>query len=429
MRRLSLIHLALATLAFGAGAESLAIVGGTVHPVTAEPFVGTVVVDGGVITAVGSDVAVPAGATTIDATGLHVYPGLMDAFGEVGLVEVSAVSATDDRAEMGMYNPHLDAAFAVHPASELFGVTRANGVTHGIVSPRTDRDGVIAGRASLMQFDGWTVEEMAVERSAAMVLSWPEIVTRRFDFATFSVKESPYNDAKEEAEKKQNELRDWFDAARQYRQAMQIDRPRAGRDLKLAHLAACLDGGLRVVIQANSKRDIEAAIAFAEKENLRLILAGCREGWKMAATIAEKKIPVILGAVQTTAEEDDDPYDTPYRNASVLVEAGVQIAFGSFGSAHSARLLPHEADMAVAFGLSSEVALKALTLWPAQIFGVEDRLGSIETGKIATLIVSTGDPLTLESTVVHLLIDGHEVSTENRHLALYEKYRSRPMSH
>ena len=426
MRRFILASFALLSLAQWTLAESLAIVGGTVHPVSGEPFVGNVIVEAGLITAVGANAAVPAGAATIDASGLHVYPGLMDAFGQVGLIEVGSVSATDDRAEMGMYNPHLEAATAVHPASEVIGVTRANGVTHGVVSPQSDRDGVIAGRASLIQFDGWTVEEMALERSAAMVIAWPEIVTRRFDFATFSMKETPYNDAKEEAQKKQNELRDWFDAARHYRQATQLERPRAERDWKLAHLAACLDGGTRVVLRAESKRDIEAAIAFAEQEGLRLILAGCRDGWKLTELLASKKIPVILGAVQDMPRQDDDPYDTPYRNASVLAAAGVQIAFGSFGSAHSARLLPHEADMAVAFGLPAETALKALTLWPAEMFGVADRLGSIEPGKIANLIVTTGDPLTLESSLTRLIIDGREISTENRHQALYEKHRARP---
>jgi len=408
-------------------AESMAIVGATVHPVTAEPFVGNVVVDGGVIVAAGPNAAIPDGATRIDGAGLHVYPGLMDAAGQLGLIEIGAVAATDDREEMGAYNAHLEAATAIHPSSELIPVARANGITHAMVGPSGGRDTVIPGRATLVNLDGWTVEEMAVQRSAAMIVSWPEIVTRRFDFATFTMKESAFNDAKEEADKKIDELRDWMDAARHYRMAASVEHPRAVRDLQLAHLSTCLDHGMRVVVEANGKRDLEAAMKFADEQGLDIILAGARDAWKIADELAEKQIPVILGSTQSLPREDDDPYDTPYHAPAVLVEAGVKIAFGSMGGAHSVRLLPYEADQAVAFGLDPEAALKALTIWPAEMFGVDDRLGSIEVGKNANLIVTDGDPLLVRTQVHHLIIDGREVSTDNRHRELYEKYRARPM--
>ncbi|HXV14983.1 MAG TPA: amidohydrolase family protein [Candidatus Krumholzibacteria bacterium] len=440
MNRLNRVIVSLAVLimwAATARAETLVIEGGTVHTMTGAPFVGRVVIANGVIVGVGPDATVPPDAKRINAAGLHVYPGLCDAMCTLGLIEVDAVSATNDQAEMGMYNPHLDAATAIHPASEVIPVTRANGVTHALVSPRAAREGVITGQATLVNLDGWTVEEMAIDASAALVINWPGIVTRRFDSTTFSFKETPYEDAKEEAKKRQNELREWVEAARHYRQAKGAEHSRAGADQKLAALAACLEGKKPVVIQADSKRDIEAAIAFADEAGLTMILAGGAEAWKVKETLAEKKIPVILARTQSLPREEDDPYDRPYSNPAMLREAGVRIAFasgaggggGGGSGAHSSRTIPYEAAMATGYGLSEEDAMKALTVWPAEIFGVADRLGSLEAGKAANVIVTDGSPLEITSNVRHLIIAGREISTDNKHEASYEKYSSRPHRH
>jgi imidazolonepropionase-like amidohydrolase len=417
-------------------AQTLVIDGGTVHPMDGEPFAGRVVIENGVIKAVGAGVDVPPGATRIDATGLHVYPGIFDALSTLGLVEIDAVSATNDQAEMGMYNPHLTAATAFHPSSEVIPVTRANGVTHAIVAPRASRDGVIAGQATLVHLDGWTVEEMTIVASVALVINWPGIVTRAFDPATFEFKEKPYDDAREEAGKKQNELREWVEAARHFQRARGAEDSRADMDPRLAALAEGLDGGKPVIIQANRKRDIEAAIAFAEEFGLKMILAGGSEAWKVKDTLAQKNIPVILGRTQSLPGEEDDPYNRPFAHPSELRAAGVRIAFSSGaggtsgpGGPHASRTLPYEAAMATGFGLSQEDAMRALTLWPAEIFGVEKQLGSIAAGRIANLIVTDGSPLEITSNVRHLVIAGREVATENKHAALYEKYRSRPHRH
>ena len=411
--------------------EALVIDGGTVHPVSGEPFVGRVVVADGVIQAVGASASAPAGATTIDATGLHVYPGLFDALSQVGLLEVNAVSATDDQAEMGSYNPHLQAATAFHPASAVIGVTRANGITHTMVAPKVD-DGVIAGQGAVVSLAGWTVEEMAVDPAAAMIVAWPEIETRSFDFSTFSFRETAFNEAKEKAEKQQNELRDWLDAARHYAQATASASDRTERDLKLEALAKVVEGAQAVVVQADAKRDIEAAVAFAEEQGLKMVLAGGRDAWKVKDLLAEKGIPVILGLTQSLPREEDDPYDTPFRNAGVLAAAGVRVAFssgagGGFGPGgpHVARTTPYEAGMAAAYGLAADEALKAMTLYPAEMLGVDDRLGTIEVGKIANLIVTDGDPLAITTRILHLVINGQEIATDNRHDQLYEHHRAR----
>ncbi len=415
-----------------AGAETLVITGATVHPVTAEPFVGSVVVEDGLITALGPGATAGGPATILDAAGLHLYPGMFDAFSQLGLLEVGAVAATDDQAEMGMYNPHLRAATAIHPASEVIPVTRANGVTHSVVGPTVDDDGVIAGQAALVHLDGWTVEEMALEASIAMVVYWPEIQTRSFDFSTFSIRETPFNEAKEKAEEQQNELRDWLAAARHYKAAVASPGSRAQRDLKLEALAGVLDGDQPVLIMADAKRDIEAAVAFAEDEGLQMILGGGRDAWQVKDLLAEKGIGVVLGLAQSLPRYEDDPYDRPYRNAGELAAAGVKIAFtsgagGGFGPGgpHQSRTTAYEAGMATAYGLDEGDALKAMTLYPAEIFGVGDQLGSIEVGKVANLIVTDGDPLEITTGVHHVIIKGQEVSTDNHHRRLYEKYRTR----
>ena len=419
-----------ALVALPAAAATLVVEGGTVHPVSGEPFVGRVVIEDGTITAAGPDAAAPAGATTIDAQGLHVYPGWFDALSQLGLIEINSVPATDDQSELGVYNPHLQAATAIHPASEVIPVARANGVTHSLVAPDAGSDGVVVGQAALVHLDGWTIEEMAIDDSAAMVVHWPEIETRRFDFATFSVVETPFAEAKETAEKRQNELRDWFDAARHYAKAQGSER--LERNLELEALVPVVEGRQRVVVMAQSKRDIESAVAWAEAEGIEMVLAGGREAVEVADLLAEKQIPVILGFVASTPRDDDDPYDDPYRLPAKLAEAGVELAFasgagGGFGPGgpHASRTLPYEVAMAVAFGLDRSTAIAALTLAPAEMLGVGDRLGSIEPGKLANLVILDGDPFDIRTRVRHLLIAGREVSLDNRHDRLYELYRSR----
>jgi imidazolonepropionase-like amidohydrolase len=414
-------------------AEGLVLDGGMIHPLDGAPFVGRVVIEEGFIRAAAADAAVPADARRLDIKGLHVYPGLCDTFSTLGLVEVSALAATVDTTEIGYFNPHLRAATAVHPASEVIPVTRANGFTHAVVAPRAGRGGVLPGQASFLHLDGWTVEEMTIEPSIALVIQWPQIRTREFDFTTFRVREIPYSEAKKEAEAARDELRDWLEGARHYARAVASGSKRMERNLELEALSRVLEGEQRVILVAESKRDIEAAVEFAEEEGLRMILAGGRDAWEVKELLAKRNIPVVLGRTQSLPAEEDDPYDRPFRNAGELVAAGVKIAFGSSagggfgpGGPHSARTLPYEVAMAVAYGLPAEEGLKALTLYPAQILGMEDSLGTVAAGKIANLIVTDGDPLVLTTQIRHLIINGLEVSTNNRHQKLYEKYRARP---
>lgn len=412
-----------------------AIRGATVHPVEGEPIEdGTVLVRDGAVAAVGRDVAVPADASVVDAAGLHVYPGMMDAFSRLGLTEIGAVDASSDAAEITRWNPHLTAATAVHPASAHIPVARANGITHTVTAPGSGGgffgvgggEGGIPGRAALLHLAGWTVEEMAGEPSLAMVVAWPEIQTRSFDFSTFSFEDKPFTEAKKAFDEALAELDEWFEAAAHYRQAQDRgDRSRLERNLKLEHLARTLGGGLPVIAVADDKRSIESALEFAERWELDLIIAGGDDAREVADELAARDVPVILGPTQSMPEREDDPYHAPFSLAGELHAAGVRIAFSSFSSADS-RTLPYEAASAVPFGLPRDEALRAITLNPAEILGVADRIGTLESGKLANLMVTTGDPLEIQTRVEYVFIEGIPVDLANKHRSLYEAYRNRP---
>jgi imidazolonepropionase-like amidohydrolase len=409
-----------------------AIKGGKVFTLAGAPIEnGTVVMRDGKIVAVGANVEIPADAQVIDASGLEVYPGMFDAVTQIGLGEISQVSATMDVAELGDYNPELIAATAVNPASAYIPVTRANGITEVISAPGTagfdsQGGGLIAGQASAFNLAGWTMEDMQINRSVAMVINWPSIQTRTFDFATFSIKEKPYADAKKEYDKSVNELSDWLNRARHYAQAKEKGSPALyERDLKLESLVPVVEGKLPVLVIADDERDIRNAVEFCSKQNLKMILGSGAEAWKAKDLLKEKKIPVILGPTERVPDKEDTPYDKPMTQPSELFAAGIPFAFSSFGTSFSRRL-PQYAGASVAYGLAHDEALKAVMLNAAQIFGLADQLGTLEAGKLANIIVTSGDPLELQTQVKYLFIKGQPTSLDNRHSAFYEKYRKRP---
>jgi imidazolonepropionase-like amidohydrolase len=409
-----------------------AIKGGKVFTLAGAPIEnGTVVIRDGKIAAVGANIEIPAGAQVIDATGLEVYPGMFDAATQIGLGEISQVSATLDVTELGDYNPELVAATAVNPASAYIPVTRANGITEVIAAPGTagfdaQGGGLITGQASAFNLAGWTMEDMQLNRSVAMVINWPSIQTRTFDFATFSIKEKAYSDAKKEYDKSVNELSDWLNRARHYAQAKEKGSPALyERDLKLESLVPVVQGKLPVLVIADDERDIRNAVEFCTKQNLKMILGSGAEAWKVKDLLKEKKIPIILGPTERIPDKEDTPYDKPMTQPSELFAAGIPFAFSSFGTSFSRRL-PQYAGASVAYGLPHDEALKAVMLNAAQIFGLGDQLGTLEAGKLGNVIVTNGDPLEIQTQVKYLFIKGQLTSLANRHSDFYEQYRKRP---
>lgn len=393
---------------------------------------GTLVIRDGKIAAVGAGVEVPAGAQVIDAKGLQVYPGLFDPITQMGLREIGAVSATVDSSETGSFNPDVVAATAVSPSSEHIPVTRAAGITEVLAVPGSGgfdsggSRGVLGGQASAIHLGGWVIEEMLLKKSAAMVLNWPRIETRSFDFETFTRKEKPYTEAKQEYEKQVNELTEWLERARHYSQVMEkSSAAKYDRDLKLEALVPVIRGELPLLIFADRARDIRNAVEFCDKHNLRMILAGGDEAYKVKDLLRSKSIPVILRPTLTLPEDEDDPYDRLLSQPAELAAADVKFAFGSFDNSFARRLGQNAAN-AVAYGLPYDEALRAVTVNPAQILGLGNQIGTLETGKIANIIVTNGDPLEITTDVRYLFIRGQLTSTDNRHKSLYEKYLNRP---
>jgi imidazolonepropionase-like amidohydrolase len=393
---------------------------------------GILVIRDGKIAAVGTNVDIPSGAQVFDGKGLQVYPGLFDPVTQMGLSEISAVSATVDTSETGAFNPDAVAADAILPSSEHIPVTRAAGITEVLAVPASGgfdsgrSSDILGGQASAIHLTGWTINDMLIKKSVAMVLDWPRIETQSFDFATFSRKSKPFAEAKQEYEKQINELSDWLDNARHYAQAWGHGGPAEyQRDLKLEALVPVVRGELPVLVFAQRARDIRSAVEFCDKQKLKMILAGGAEAYKVKELLRSKSIPVILQPTLTEPLNEDDPYDRSLTQPAELADARVKIAFGSFDNSF-ARRLGQQAANAVAYGLPYDEALKAVTLYPAQIFGLADQIGTLETGKIANVIVTNGDPLELTTDVRYLFIKGQLTPTDNKHKSLYDKYLNRP---
>jgi imidazolonepropionase-like amidohydrolase len=407
-----------------------AIVGAKVNPISAPPMIGTIVIRDGKIASVGSDAA-PAEAKIIDGKGLEVYPGLFNAVTEIGLSEIGEGDpGSVDAQELGEYNPQLVSATAVNPASAHIPVTRADGITHVIAAAGMGGRGgggtIIAGQASLFNLAGWTMDEMKIRRSAAMVINWPTLPGAGGGGGRGGGGAAATGGAnRAEYDKRIAEITEWLDRARHYSAAMTANGAAVARDLKLEALVPVVKGDLPLLVIANQASQIREAIAYCDKQKLKMILATGPAAGEVKDVLKEKNIPVILRPTLTLVRGEDSPYDENLTLPGELSKAGIKVAFGSYGN-EFARRLSQQAGVAVAYGMSHDDAMKALTINPAEMFGVGKELGTIEAGKMANLIVTTGDPLELTTEVKYLFIKGQLTSTDNKHRQLWEEYRKRP---
>jgi len=420
-------------------AEDLLIRNAIVHPVSGPKIDNaSILVIDGKIADVGAKIAPPKNAKnlkTIDAKGQHVYPGMIDSATEIGLSEISAVRETVDVGELGEFNPQLRALIAINPSSEHIPVVRANGITSAITLPMSTRSGggrgsaptgIIGGQAALVHLNGWTWEEMEINRSAALHVRFPAIAPQssgagggRRGGTTVT-----FPQALQTKDKQIRELKEFFQEARRYKTAKDAGSPAYRLDHRFEAMLPVVEGKVPLLVAATREREIREAIEWADQEKVRIILAGVRKPGKALSLIASKKIPVIVAPTLAAPLEEDDPYDEPYVLPNELFKAGVKFAFGSFGNEFS-RNLPYQAAMAVNFGLPYEEGLKSITLTAAEIWGAGDRLGSIEKGKAADLVVTDGDVLEARTHVNMLFINGRPVDLESKHTRLYQKYLSR----
>ena len=377
-----------------------AIIGATIHPVDKPDIVGgTVVVRNGKIDLILEGPGSPADVQIINATGLHVYPGLIDAGTTLGIAEIELVEVTQDAAEIGKFQPDLRAGIAVNVESELVEVARAGGITSAFLRPH---GGIISGQCSLIQTAGWTPEEMVRNYTAGLSLNWPEDDEGQQRLTRFMKECRLYDAARSNKETANSVLKDpRYEAMRPY-----------------------VTGKKRIFVEAHSRQQIAGALVWAEEEKLKIVITGGTEAWKLGRALKARNVPVIIGPVMRAPIESWDPYDAPYANPGRLFEAGVQFCIRSDNASNS-RNAPLEAARSVAFGLPESEALKSVTLHAARILGIDKECGSITVGKRADLIITDGSPLQTTTQIKGTIVNGQPFAPESRQTRLYEKYRAR----
>ena len=390
---------------------------------------GTVVIRDGKIEAVGANVNVPPNAQTIEGRGLSVYPGMIDAGTNMGLVEVpQGANGTVDLSEVGDFNPNAKAIIAVNPHSAHIAVTRVEGVTNTVTAPT---GGLISGQAALINLLGTAPKEMAVVPQAALVINYPRIAGGGGGgFGGAQQLQTNLSETLEANARQLEQIRKMLRDAEAYGRAQDAyakdkSLPRPDRSVVLESLVPYVRGEQPVIFRAEREAEIRGAIKFAEEMKLKAIILGGNDAWKVANLLKEKNVPVILTGVFTLPLREDDPYDVLYENPAKLQAAGVRFCISTGDAGAEVRNLAQYAGMAAAFGLSKTDAVKAVTLYPAQIMNVADRLGSIEAGKIANLVVTDGDLLEIRSSIKYLFIDGRPVVLTSRHTELNDAFKNR----
>jgi imidazolonepropionase-like amidohydrolase len=398
---------------------TFALTGATIETITKGTITnGTIIIRNGKIEAVGTNITVPQGAEVINCNGLKIYPGMIDAGTKIGLLEIGQIPQATDESEKGDVIPQMKALTAINPNATAIPITRISGVTTTLTIPD---GGLLPGTAALVNLIGYTPDQMYAGFEGVM-LNFPNSGRRGFfDRRTDE-------EVKKASEKAVKQLNDVWDKAMQYHK---IDSASAGKGVKyypeLQAMLPVVRGQQTLLIEVNTQKDIQAALKWVkEKKIKKVVFTGVSEGWRVADEIAKANIPVITGPVIAIPNREYDRYDQAYANAGMMKKAGVKVAIRSQEDGNgNYRNLPYHAGFAVAYGMNKEDALKAITIVPAEILGVSDRLGSIEVGKNATLFVADGDPMETKTQVKHVFIDGWQIPMISRQTLLYDEFLKR----
>lgn len=395
---------------------------------------GTVLINGKNIEFVGTNAKITDEYQVIDCTGKRIYPGFIDSFTYLGLVEISAVPVTVDNAEIGNYNPQMRAFTSINPTAAAIPVTRVSGVTTVIAAPTSGR---ISGKATLINLYGYSSDSMAVAGNAALNMTWPSLGGGGFGGGGgggFGGQQRTPEQIREAFDQNLREIQEYFDRSKFYDTMMDAyeanttGKKRPDKDQQMDAMREVIDGKIPVVISVNAERDILEVLKWIEKnKHLKFVLASVAEGWRVADKIAEAGVPVIVGPMLRTPTRGYDNYQRPYQNAGLLAKAGVKIAIMS-GDTENVRNLIYNAGYAATYGLGTEEAVKAITLNPAEIFGVADKIGSIQEGKMANLFIADGDPFEPSTTVEQVFISGNKIPMVSRQNQLYLEFIRRDPS-
>ncbi|HMG12073.1 MAG TPA: amidohydrolase family protein [Gemmatimonadaceae bacterium] len=412
--RIAAVAALVAILAVPAAAQTIAITGGKVYPVSGPPIEnGTVIITNGKIAAVGANVPIPAGAQRIDATGKIVTPGFVDSFTQLGVQEVSAVNDTRDASARGKDN--IAASFTIweglNPNSVLLAPARKEGITTVVVVPQ---GGLVSGQAALVDLVPGTMTDMIIKAPVAMVAEIGNPLS--VGLASRGEVIGKLRELLEDTKFFQTH-RDAFDRA--------ATRPFAASRLDLQALIPVVEGKLPLLVSVNRVSDIDAAMRLARDYNIKLIISNAAEAWMMADKIAAARIPVLTGAMNNIPD-NFATLGSRQENAGLLRKAGVQVGLigngGGDEEAFNVRNLKVEAGNAVSYGMTWDDALRAVTLAPAEFFGAADRVGSLRPGLEANVVVWSGDPFEFTTRAEHVFVRGHEYNEKTRQDQLIERY-------
>ena len=397
---------------------------GLIHTVSNGIIKGAILFENGKIMRIAENISPSIDTKVIDLKGKHVYPGLIAAVSGIGLVEINAVPVTNDHSERGDFNPNVRANVAYNPDSKIIPTTRSNGVLVANVIPGS---GLVSGQSSIMMMDGWTWEDATLIHPSGLHINWPNMGIRtngRFQMSS-----------KRQIERRKTALYSldkMIEDGRAYSKLRQTKTRKAeeyhNEDLRFESLMEYVNGKLPIYIHANEVRQIEAAVSWSKRYNLKIIIVGGRDAWRATTLLKTNNIPVIYENVTSLPSRRFEDYDQTYKSPALLYEAGVQFCIassGSAGGAYSVRNLPNHAAMAAAYGLPKEIALRSVTLSAAEIIGIDKQVGSLDPGKDATLFISNGDPLDIRTNILQAYIQGRKVDMNDKHKILYHKYQEK----
>lgn len=399
--------------------KDFAIVGATAHIGNGDVIENSmIIVSNGIITQV-LDNSKPNAITLqsmdiIEASGKHVYPGFIVSNGTLGLVEVDAVKASNDLAELGTFNPHIRSLIAYNAESKIVESMRPNGVLLGQVVPRGGR---ITGTSSIVQYDAWNWEDAAIKIDDGIHINWPNSFSR----GRWWLGEDPGLKPNKNYDKQVNELMIYFNEAKSHNAGL-----KAKRHLPFEAMVGLFDGSKHLYINANDQKSITDAVNFAKSQGVsKITIVGGYEAGGISDFLKQNNVSVFLRRVHTRPNNEDDDYDLPFKLAKQLVDAGVLVALEPSGQMErmNSRNLPFYAGTTVAYGLTKEQALQLITQNPAKIMGIDTTHGTLEKGKSATLFISEGDALDMRTNkVTHAFIDGRMLSLETHQTELWKRY-------
>lgn len=386
---------------------------GTIITGTGDTILGDLIIEENSIKNIGKNLSINQG-DEIDCTGKFIYPGFFDSGTGLGLNEISSISLTSDSREIGKFNPQLKALTAINPNSVLIPVTRVNGVTTVLSKPTGN---IFPGKAALINLWGYTPREMSLKKSYT-VINFP-ISGKRHKWDKRS-----NDDIKKDYDKARKNLDEYLEKATSYGELIQSKSSNVKYNPEMEALQEVLNRKEKVIINVNRSNDILEAIKWVKSKNIDAVFSGVKEGYLVSDSIAQSEIPVIVGPILATPARSSASFSSNYKNASVLHNSGVKIAIQTTEN-ENVRNLPYHAGFAAAYGLGKENALKAITIYPAEIFGVDKYYGSLCVNKVANVLITDGDPFETKTTIEQVFINGYKIPMESRHTLLYDEFLER----